>query len=97
MFIYDADAFTRKFTTGNRSYKSTLELGQSSDPDWTQFSERLGVEQPPAQSLNQLFPASAEIVHKLPDYNGFGTLEDSEQNCKKIVPGKNATVRLLQL
>jgi len=65
MFIYDADAFTRKFTT-----------------------ERLGVEQPAPQSLNQLFPADAEIVHKLPDYNGFGTLEDSEQNCKKIVPDR---------
>ena len=35
-----------------------------------------------------MLPQATPIVHKLPDYNGFGSIEDSEQNCKKIVPGK---------
>jgi len=65
MFIYDADNFTRKFTT-----------------------EHLGVEQPPIASVESMLPQTSPIEHKLPDYNGFGSIEDSEQNCKRIVPDR---------
>lgn len=34
-----------------------------------------------------MLPQTSPIEHKLPDYNGFGSIEDSEQNCKRIVPG----------
>ena len=83
MFIYDADDFTRKFTAGN--LKIMDQLFELLSP---KFLERLGLEQSPAASLDSMLPRATPVVHKLPDYNGFGSIEDSEQNCKKIVPGK---------
>ena len=35
-----------------------------------------------------MFPVGTPVNHQLPEYNGFGSLEDSEQNCKKINPDR---------
>ena len=50
------------------------------------YQARLNIEQPAAINLDQIFPKSDSIQHELPPYNGFGSLEDSAQNCKKIDP-----------
>ena len=52
------------------------------------FSERLNVTQPPGMDVASMFPAGTPVNHELPEYNGFGSLEDSEQNCKKINPDR---------
>jgi len=51
-------------------------------------SERLNVAQPPGMDVASMFPAGTPVNHELPEYNGFGSLEDSEQNCKKINPDR---------
>ena len=44
--------------------------------------------QPPAMDVASMFPVGTPVNHQLPEYNGFGSLEDSEQNCKKINPDR---------
>jgi len=53
------------------------------------FSQaHLNILQPAAVNISQ-FSSSGEIpVAALPEYNGFGSLEDTEQNCLRIVPDR---------
>jgi len=53
------------------------------------FSQaRLNIVQPAAVDIKSYYAAGDAPTVPLPDYNGFGSLEDSEQNCKKIVPNR---------
>jgi len=54
----------------------------------TFVSDHFGVQLQPAVNLSNYLPTAVSIQHKLPEYNGFGSLEDSEQNCKKISPDR---------
>lgn len=52
------------------------------------YAERLNLTQPPGMDVASMFPVGTPVNHELPEYNGFGSLEDSEQNCKKINPDR---------
>ena len=51
------------------------------------YEHKINILQPAAIDLDSMFPKAKSIQHELPPYNGFGSLEDSAQNCKKIDPG----------
>ncbi|CBY33608.1 unnamed protein product [Oikopleura dioica] len=49
---------------------------------------RLGVTQPEAVNIEDIFKVNDPPVVQVPEWNGFGSLEDSEENCKRIVPDR---------
>lgn len=51
-------------------------------------SGRLNIQQPAAVAIDKYTIAGEVPESALPEYNGFGSLEDSQQNCLRIVPDR---------